>query len=103
MFFHETKRGLLANGRFIFVQCFLSLPAWVYLCMAPRFPRTRKLAEPRAMATVDGLFTIIWLSAFATQAAYNSAGLCGTACGMSKAVVALGVFVTYVSARVRFR
>ena len=65
--------------------------------MAPRFPRTRKLAEPRAMATVDGLFTIIWLSAFATQAAYNSAGLCGTACGMSKAIVALGVFVTYVS------
>lgn len=63
--------------------------------MSPRFPRTRKLADPRAMLTVDAVFTIIWLSAFATQAAYNSADLCGTACGISKAIVALGVFVLY--------
>jgi len=48
------------------------------------------------MLVVDVLFTIIWLSAFATQAAYNSADLCGTACNISKAVVAMAVFVLYV-------
>jgi hypothetical protein len=63
--------------------------------MAPRFPRTRKIAEPRAMLTVDAVFTVIWLSAFATQAAYNTSGLCGSACGISKAIVGLGVFVLY--------
>lgn len=61
--------------------------------MAPRFPRTRRFAEPRAMAVVDGFFTIIWLSAFATQASYNTAGLCGSVCGVSKAIVGLGFFV----------
>ena len=78
------------------MQFFLSLPAWIYLIMAPRFPRTRKLAQPHAMAAVDGIFVIIWLSAFSTQAAYNSANLCGTACSLSKAIVAMGVFVWYV-------
>lgn len=63
--------------------------------MAPRFGRTRKLAEPHVMLAVDGSFTIIWLSAFATQAAYNTSGLCGQACNISKAVVGLGVFVWY--------
>lgn len=48
------------------------------------------------MAVVDGLFAIIWLTAFSTQAAYNTANSCGTACALSKAVVALGVFVLYV-------
>lgn len=71
------------------------MPAWIYLAMAPRFPRTRKIAEPRAMLAVDAVFTVIWLSAFATQAAYNSSDLCGSACGISKAIVALGVFVLY--------
>jgi hypothetical protein len=67
--------------------------------MAPRFPRTRKIAQPHAMVVVDALFAVIWLSAFSTQAAYNSAGLCGTACHLSKAVVAMAVFVWYVSRR----
>lgn len=58
--------------------------------MAPRFPRTRKLANPYVMACIDGLYTIFWLSAFATQAAYNTANLCGGACGLSKAIVGLG-------------
>jgi hypothetical protein len=65
--------------------------------MAPRFPRTRKLANPLAMAIVDGVYAIFWLSAFAAQAAYNTANLCGTACGQSKAIVGLGFFVLYVS------
>jgi hypothetical protein len=61
--------------------------------MAPRYPLTRKIAQPHAMLVVDALFTILWLSAFATQAAYNTANLCGGACGLSKAVVGLAFFV----------
>ena len=73
---------------------FLSIPAWIYLIGTPRFERTRKFALPTAMLAVDGVFTVIWLSAFATQAAYNSANLCGKVCGISKGIVALGVLVT---------
>jgi hypothetical protein len=47
------------------------------------------------MLMIDVLFTIIWLSAFAAQAAYNGAGRSGGACGPSKAIVGLGVIVTY--------
>lgn len=48
------------------------------------------------MLAVDAAFTVIWLSAFATQASYNAAGQCGTACSISKGVVGCGVIVTYV-------
>jgi hypothetical protein len=48
------------------------------------------------MLAVDGLFIVIWISAFSTQAAYNSSGACGGSCGISKAIVAVGVFVAYV-------
>ena len=61
--------------------------------MAPRFPRTRKLAEPHVMTAVDALYTVLWLSAFATQASYNTANECGSACSESKAIVGLGFFV----------
>lgn len=62
--------------------------------MTPRWPRTRKLAEPHAMLAVDAIFTIIWLSAFASQAAYNTANKCGNVCGLSKGIVGLGVIIT---------
>ena len=65
--------------------------------MTPRFPRTRKLAHPMALAIVDVLFAIFWISAFAAQASYNSSGKCNGACGVSKAVVGLGVFIWYVA------
>lgn len=74
-------------------QPLLTIPAWIYLTMAPRHSRTRKIANPRVMVTVDALYTILWLSAFATQASYNSAGFCGKVCGISKAIVGLGFFV----------
>lgn len=85
---------LNGNNGWLFGLCFLTIPAWVYLCMAPRWPRTRKFAEPRAMAAVDGVFGIFWLSAFASQAAYNTAGSCGKVCNLSKAIVGLAFFVT---------
>lgn len=76
------------------LQCFLSIPAWVFLIMTPRFDRTRRFANVHAMLAVDLAFTIIWLSAFATQADYNTQGKCGKVCNLSKAIVGLGVFVT---------
>ncbi|KAI9049349.1 hypothetical protein LZ554_007193 [Drepanopeziza brunnea f. sp. 'monogermtubi'] len=83
------------DGRpgYYFTLCFLTIPAVIYLTMTPRFPRTRKLANPYAMACVDALFCISWLAAFASQASYNSSGKCKGACGGSKAVVGLGVFI----------
>ena len=48
------------------------------------------------MVVVDCVFCIFWLSAFASQASFNTADLCGQACGASKAIVGLGLFVWYV-------
>ncbi|CAK7564760.1 MAG: hypothetical protein SEPTF4163_002660 [Sporothrix epigloea] len=81
------------NG-WAFAVCFLSIPAWIYLIGAPRYPRTRRFAEPHVMVAIDALYCIIWLSAFAAQASFNSAGKCGDGCRASKGVVALGVFNT---------
>lgn len=39
---------------------------------------------------------LLWLSAFAAVASYNSSGKCGNGCGKSKATVAMGVFIWYV-------
>ena len=91
--FRAKDSVINGNVGWTFACCFLSLPVWVYLAMAPRFPRTRKFAQPYVMATLDGLFALIWLTAFSTQAAYNSADKCGEACSLSKACVAMGVFV----------
>lgn len=63
--------------------------------MAPRWPQARRIAEPKAMLVIDVLFAVLWLSAFATQAAYNTANQCGQVCNLSKAIVGLGVFNTY--------
>ncbi|OLN85020.1 hypothetical protein CCHL11_03915 [Colletotrichum chlorophyti] len=92
--FRSNNAKIVGNNGWTFGVCFLSIPAWIYLIMAPRWPRTRKLANPYAMAIVDAVFTVIWLSAFASQAAYNTANQCGDGCNLSKAIVGLGVFVT---------
>ncbi|KAL2018036.1 hypothetical protein VTK56DRAFT_1352 [Thermocarpiscus australiensis] len=91
--FRADGSKIVGNNGWTFAAFFLSIPAWIYLIMSPRFPRTRKIAQPHAMLVVDAVFTVIWLSAFATQAAYNTANLCGSACSISKAIVGLGFFV----------
>lgn len=90
--FHDAAS---IDGRpgWYFGLCFLTIPALIYLTMTPRFPRTRKFANPLAMAIVDVVFAIFWISAFAAQASYNSSGKCKGACGASKAIVGLGVFI----------
>jgi len=77
----------------LFGLCFLTVPALIYLTMTPRFSRAHKFANPYAFATVDFVFTILWLSAFAAQASFNSAGKCGSGCHLSKIIVGLGVFI----------
>ncbi|KAF5004489.1 hypothetical protein FDECE_9020 [Fusarium decemcellulare] len=89
------------NG-WTFGVCFLSVPAWIFLIMTPRWARTRRFAQPHAMLAVDAAFTVIWLSAFATQASYNADGNCGKACGISKGIVGLGVLTTLLFAATTF-
>ncbi|KAM3067325.1 hypothetical protein ACMFMG_005316 [Clarireedia jacksonii] len=74
---------------------FLTLPAIIYLTMAPRFPRTRKLANPYALSVIDALYCIMWLSGFAAVANWNGTGKCNDGCNVSKGVVALGVFLWF--------
>ncbi|CCC13308.1 hypothetical protein SMACR_06599 [Sordaria macrospora] len=91
--FKTDKVPINGQNGWTFAVFFISIPAWIYLGMAPRFPRTRKLAQPHAMVAVDASMAIIWLSAFSTQAAFNTAGSCMSVCGISKAIVGLGFFV----------
>ncbi|KAI0123047.1 hypothetical protein BJ170DRAFT_123234 [Xylariales sp. AK1849] len=90
--FRADNAVLNGNDGWPFGLCFLSVPAWIYLIMTPRWKRTQKLAQPHAMVVVDCIFAILWLSAFASQAAYNTANSCGSACNVSKAIVGISFF-----------
>lgn len=90
---HDSDSTVTGPSGWAFAVCFLSIPAWIYLVGVPRFPRTRRLAQPYVMVAIDVLFCILWLSAFAAQASYNSTGKCGGKCGASKGIVALDVFI----------
>ncbi|KAI1391082.1 uncharacterized protein F4822DRAFT_426935 [Hypoxylon trugodes] len=92
--FRADDSKINGNNGWPFGLCFLSIPAWIYLAMSPRFERTRKIAQPHAMVVVDTVFTIFWLSGFASQAAYNTANSCGQGCAVSKAIVGIAFFET---------
>jgi hypothetical protein len=67
--------------------------------MTPRFPRTRKFGPPLAFAIVDIVYAFFWISAFASQASYNSSAKCKGACGASKAIVGMGFLIWCVLSR----
>ncbi|KAI1811913.1 hypothetical protein GGS20DRAFT_560748 [Poronia punctata] len=90
--FRADRAKINGNNGWPFGLCFLSIPAWVYLALAPRYERTRKVANPNVMLVVDSIFAIFWLSAFASQASYNTANSCGKACAVSKAIVGVAFF-----------
>ncbi len=92
---NSTKENADDGG----LQCFLTVPAIIYLTMTPRFPRTRKFANPYVLVAVDLVFCIIWLSAFAAVANWNGTDKCKNACGVAKGVVALGVIIWLVAIR----
>lgn len=90
--FRADKAKINGNNAWPFGLCFLSIAAWIYLALSPRYERTRRAANPNVMLVVDSIFAIFWLSAFASQAAYNTANSCGAACAVSKAVVGVAFF-----------
>ncbi|KAI0408094.1 hypothetical protein F4802DRAFT_550484 [Xylaria palmicola] len=92
--FTATDSKINGNNAWPFGLCFLSIPAWVYLALAPRYERTRRAANPNVMLVIDSVFAVFWLSAFASQAAYNTANSCGKACAVSKAIVGIAFFET---------
>ncbi|KAI1429538.1 hypothetical protein F5Y12DRAFT_726772 [Xylaria sp. FL1777] len=92
--FKAQDSKINGNNGWPFGLCFLSIPAWIYLGLSPRYERTRRAANPNVMLVVDSVFAIFWLSAFASQAAYNTANSCGQGCAVSKAVVGIAFFET---------
>ncbi|KAI0457902.1 hypothetical protein F5B21DRAFT_55537 [Xylaria acuta] len=92
--FRADGAKINGNNGWPFGLCFLSIPAWVYLALSPRYERTRRVANPNVMLVVDSVFAIFWLSGFASQAAYNTANSCGKACAVSKAIVGIAFFET---------
>ncbi|KAI0434694.1 hypothetical protein F5Y09DRAFT_215737 [Xylaria sp. FL1042] len=93
--FRADDSKITGNNAWPFGLCFLSIPAWIYLALSPRYERTRRAANPNVMLVVDSIFAIFWLSAFASQAAYNTANDCGKACAVSKAIVGIAFFETF--------
>ncbi|RYP27180.1 hypothetical protein DL767_007773 [Monosporascus sp. MG133] len=92
--FRAQDSVINGNNGWTFAMCFITIPAVIYLTMAPRWERTRRLANPHAMTVIDCIWAILWLSAFATQVSYNKRGSCGQACSVSKAIAALAFFQT---------
>jgi translocation protein SEC72 len=60
--------------RFGQLQCWLTIPALVYLVAVPLFPRARRFGNVYAFATVDGVFVILWFSAWVAVASYVAEG-----------------------------
>jgi translocation protein SEC72 len=46
----------------------------IYLVAVPHFPRARKFGNVYAFATVDGLFAVLWFSAWVAVASYVAQG-----------------------------
>lgn len=102
------------------IQCWISLPALVYLAAVPMWPRARRFGNVYAFATVDIIYAVFWFSAWVSLASYvaqgksigksssddktsNTKSGCdnwayGSAskCQISTATTIIGVFVLYV-------
>lgn len=55
-------------------QCWISLPALVYLAAVPMWPRARRFGNVYAFATVDLTYTVFWFSAWICLASYVAQG-----------------------------
>lgn len=69
----------------------------IYNSMTLLFARSRSWGNAYVFAGLDVLYAILWLSAFASVAAWNSNGYCFGACNFSKAMVGFGFLILYVS------
>ncbi|PVI02793.1 hypothetical protein DM02DRAFT_499421, partial [Periconia macrospinosa] len=112
-----TKDGEIGGAsRYYLAMCFITIPALIYLIMVPMWSRAQRFANAYAFAALDGLYTILWLGAFASVAMWNAQGIiegaeekkaekrnCTTfkwgpedKCKLSRATVGVGAFVLYV-------
>jgi translocation protein SEC72 len=57
-----------------FALCWLTIPILVYLVMVPMWSRARRFSNVYAYATLDGLSTFLWLTAWASTASYVASG-----------------------------
>ena len=56
-------------------QCFVSMPAIIYLVMVPMWSRAARFANAYAFLAVDALYTVLWFAAFIAVALWNSSGI----------------------------
>jgi len=55
-------------------QCWISVPALVYLAAVPMWPRARRFGNVYAFATVDVIYAIFWFAAWVCLASYVAQG-----------------------------
>ncbi|MCJ1256776.1 hypothetical protein MMC24_004600 [Lignoscripta atroalba] len=60
---------------FYFILCWFSVPAFIFLTAIPAFARTKRFANPYALAAVDILFTILWFAALIAVAVWTNSGI----------------------------
>ncbi|KAH0291484.1 hypothetical protein M436DRAFT_39984 [Aureobasidium namibiae CBS 147.97] len=58
-----------------FALCFLTMPALMYQCIVPCWTRLWRLANPYIFFTIDSVFIVFWLSAFASSCAWTAKGM----------------------------
>ncbi|KAK6002480.1 hypothetical protein QM012_001230 [Aureobasidium pullulans] len=51
------------------------MPALMYQCIVPCWTRLWRLANPYVFFTIDSIFTIFWISAFASMCAWTATGI----------------------------
>ncbi|KAL4806274.1 hypothetical protein BDV18DRAFT_125180 [Aspergillus unguis] len=70
-----TKSGG-TDGRtaYYFALCWFSIPGLIYLVAVPMWPRARRFGNVYAFATVDCLYALLWLAAWAAIASYVAQG-----------------------------
>lgn len=68
----------------------------IYNSMTLLFARSRSWGNAYVFAGLDVLYAILWLSAFASVAAWTNHGYCFGACNLSKAMAGFGFFILYV-------
>lgn len=56
------------------MQCWISIPALIYLAAVPMWPRARRFGNVYAFATVDIIYTVFWFSAWVAVASYVAQG-----------------------------
>lgn len=71
--FRSSKFGGTLQLTFL-PQCWVSVPALVYLAAVPMWPRARRFGNVYAFATVDAIYAVFWFAAWVCLASYVAQG-----------------------------